>query len=159
VLATVRSEREAVVAQRAGAHHVIQTGGASPTEVVARIGAIVPEGVDHVVEVAFHPNIAVDEQVLRQGGSIATYASGDPAPAIPFWPLVFKNISVWFLGSDDFSPDAKAAGARAVNELLMGDWPGFEVDARFPLDSIAEAHEVLEQRRVHGRVVLRIQDV
>jgi len=71
---------------------------------------------------------------------------------------VFKNVSVFFLGSDDFPAEAKMAGARALNEILEGEWPGFEVEGRFPLGSIAGAHEVVEQRRLSGRVVLSIQD-
>jgi NADPH2:quinone reductase len=158
VISTVRSERDARVSRRAGAHHVIQTGGLSVDEILARIRAHAPEGVDHIVEVAFHPNITLDEQALTPGGSVATYATGDPTPVIPFWPLVFKNISLFFLGSDDFPVEAKMAGARAVNEMLEGGWPGFEVEGRFPLESIAEAHEAVEQHRLSGRVVLRIQD-
>ena len=90
------------------------------------------------------------------GGSIATYATGDPAPAIPFWPLVFKNVRLFFLGSDDFPAEAKESAARGLNEILEGEWPGFEVEARFPLESIAEAHEAVEERKVSGRVVVNL---
>jgi NADPH2:quinone reductase len=106
--------------------------------------------------VAFHSNISTDEQLLALGGSIATYATGDPTPAIPFWPLVFKNVRLFFLGSDDFPAEAKMAAARALNEALEGVWPGFEIEARFPLEKIAEAHEAIEERKVSGRVVLSL---
>ena len=89
--------------------------------------AYAPDGIDHIVEVAFHANISVDEQILRLGGSIATYATGDPTPAIPFWPLVFKNVAVFFLGSDDFPAPAKAEAARGLNEALKLGWPGFDI--------------------------------
>ena len=156
VIATVRSERDVAVAQRAGAHHVVVTGGRGADEVVELVRAHAPGGVDHVVEVAFDANVPADEQLLKLGGSIATYATGNPAPAIPLWPLFFKNIRVYFLGSDDFPPEAKAAAARALNEALEGEWPGFEVEARFPLETIAEAHAVVEGRKVSGRVILSI---
>jgi hypothetical protein len=32
----------------------------------------------------------------------------------PFWPLLFKNIRVFFVGSDDVPADAKAAAARDI---------------------------------------------
>jgi NADPH2:quinone reductase len=156
VIATVRSERDVVVAQRAGAHRVVVTGGRAADEVVELLRAHAPDGVDHVVEVAFDGNVAADEQLLKLGGSIATYATGSPAPAIPFWPLVFKNLRLYFLGSDDFPPEAKAAAARGLNEALEGGWPGFEVEARFPLGRIAEAHAAIEGRTVSGRVILSI---
>ena len=52
VIATVRSERDVAVAQRAGAHHVVVTGGRGADEVVELVRAHAPGGVDHVVEVA-----------------------------------------------------------------------------------------------------------
>ena len=68
--------------------------------------------------------------------------------------MVFKNVGLFFLGSDDFPAAARAAAALALNEALEGEWPGFDVEARFPLKSIAEAHEAVEQRTVTGRVVV-----
>jgi NADPH:quinone reductase len=157
VIATVRSEQDRSVAKRAGAHQVLDTSGLGTEEIIELIRTRAPEGVDHIVEVAFHPNISVDEPALRLGGSIATYATGNPTPAIPFWPLVFKNIRVFFLGSDDFPIEAKLAAARALNDALEGGWPGWEIASQFPLESIAEAHEAVETRKVTGRVVLNLR--
>jgi NADPH2:quinone reductase len=157
VLATVRSENDRVVAQRAGSHHVLVADGSSTQEALDRMRACAPDGVDHIVEVAFHANIAVDEKILRLGGSIATYATGDPTPAIPFWPLVFKNVAVFFLGSDDFPAAAKVEAARGLNEALEMGWSGFEVQARFPLEEIALAHEAVERAAATGRVVLNLE--
>ena len=153
VIATVRSEADEEIARSAGAHYVLRTDGLSDKEVVERVQVIAPDGVNHVVEVAFHANVSIDEQVLVQGGSIATYATGDPNPSIPFWSLVFKNIRLYFLGSDDFTSEEKMAAATGLNE----NWPGFEVGTRFPLKAIAEAHEYVENRRGMGRVVLLIE--
>ena len=156
VLATVRSEGDRAVAERAGAHHVLITDGLSGERAVERIRTQVPDGVDHIVEVAFHANIAADEQILRLGGSIATYATGNPTPTIPFWPLVFKNIAIFFLGSDDFPAAAKAEAARSLNEALEQRWPGFDIQARLSLDQIAAAHEMVERGASAGRVVLNL---
>ena len=87
---------------------------------------------------------------------IAEYATGEPTPTIPFWPLVFKNIRLFFLGSDDFPPEAKVAAACGLNEIAQGEWPGFEIEARFPLESIAEAHQALEEKGTAGRVVVNL---
>lgn len=136
VITTVRSERDEAASWRAGAHHVVCTDALSADETVERIRAHTRAGVDHIVEVAFHSNITMDEMLLSVGGSIAAYATGDPAPAIPFWPLVFKNVRFFFLGSDDFPAEAKIAAARGLNEILAGEWAGFEVTARYPLKSM-----------------------
>jgi NADPH2:quinone reductase len=157
VIATVRSERDQTRAQRAGAHHVINTSGLGAAETTALIRARAPKGVDHIVEVAFDSNIWVDEPVLVLGGSIAAYASGDQIPTIPFWLLIFKNVRVFFLGSDDFPAEAKRAAASALNDALRGGWPAPEVEARFPLESIAEAHQAVERGSMSGRVVLTLR--
>jgi len=154
VLATVRSEADVASATGAGAHAVVRTGGSSIEEAAERILAHAPDGVDHVVEVAFDANVGMDELVLRQGGSIAAYATRAAEPALPFWPLVFKNTRIDFLGSDDFPPEAKQAAATGLNAALAGGWSGPHVDVRRPLAEVAAAHVAVEERRVAGRVVL-----
>ena len=94
--------------------------------------------------------------MLKHGGSIATYATGNPTPTIPFWPLVFKNIRLHFLGSDDFPIVTKTAATSALNDALDGGWPGFEIGTSLPLASIAKAHEAVEAGRVAGRVVVSL---
>lgn len=158
VIATVRSAHDERVAQEAGAHQVIDTSGLGNEALAQHIRAHASEGVDHVVEVAFDANVAVDEQVLRQGGSIAAYATGDPAPTIPFWPLLFKNARLFFLGSDDFPAEAKQTAAHAVNVALTSGWTGYGIEVQYPLASIAEAHEAVEAGKVDGRVVLSLTD-
>jgi NADPH:quinone reductase len=156
VVATVRSDADAAVAARAGAHEVVRTDGLSSAQVVDRLRASSRDGFAHIVEVAFSENIAVDVEVMAIGASLAAYATVAPSPAIPFWPLVFANIRVFFLGSDGFPAEAKAAAAEAVNAALVAGWPGPEIGARFPLAEIAQAHEWIEQRSGAGRVVVTV---
>jgi NADPH2:quinone reductase len=156
VVATVRSGEHEALASRAGAHQVIQTRGVAADEVIRHIRTVAPEGVAHIVEVAFDANIAIDAAVLAQGGSVAAYATGNAAPTVPFWPLVFNNIRVFFLGSDDFSAEAKIAATRDLNAALEAKWPGFENIQKFPLSAIAEAHEAIENRKAAGRVVMML---
>ncbi len=152
VIATVRSPAEAEAAERAGAHEVLFVAD----DLVAKVRAFAADGVDHVVEVAFGANIQVDVELLRQGGTLATYATNDAAVALPFWPMVFKNIQVNFLGSDDFPRAAKVAAARDLNGALEAGWFGFDVGERLPLAEIAEAHECADRHARPGRVILVI---
>jgi NADPH2:quinone reductase len=152
VIATVQNAEQSEVATDAGAHHVVPSGEQS----VAQVVALAPDGVDHVVEVAFAANIANDERMLKLGGSIATYATNDPDAPIPFWPLVFKNVRVLFLGSDDFPLRAKQAAARDLTEATREQWVGLPVGASFALENIAEAHAHIEERKGPGRVVVVI---
>lgn len=156
VIATVRSEMDATVAEVAGAHHVVDTRGLADDAIVERVRALAPGGVDHVVEVAFDRNVGIDERLLNVGGAIAAYATGNPAPAIPFWQLLFKNVGIFLLGSDDFPLEAKQAAACAVNDAMEGGWTGFEIGARFPLEWIAQAHEAVEGGAAPGRVIVTL---
>ena len=152
VIATVQTPAQSDVATQAGAHHVVQSGEDS----AAQVAAIAPGGVDHIVEVAFAANIVRDEQMLKLGGSIATYATNAPDAPIPFWPLVFKNVRVFFLGSDDFPLEAKREAARDLSDAIEQGWVGLPLGARFALADIAEAHAFIEERKGPGRVVVTI---
>ena len=150
VIGTIRSSSDEAAAAKAGAHEVVRSGQNLP----ASVKAISPNGVDHIVEVAFAANLEADLELLNMDGSIASYATDNATPQIPFWPLVFKNIRLFFLGSDDFPKEAKMAAARDLNAALEAGWPGFEIAERVPLADIARAHELVEHPARPGRVVV-----
>jgi NADPH2:quinone reductase len=85
---------------------------------------------------------------------LSTYATDVDTPPIPFWHLLFKNIRLDFLGSDDFPPEEKTKAALAINEALVAGWAGFDIAQRFPLEEIAGAHERVETPQRRGRVVV-----
>lgn len=126
----------------------------SDETLVERIRESAPDGVHHIVEVAFSTNIETDIEILAQGGSIATYASDVFRPEVPYWPLVFSNARVFFIGSDDVPMEAKIEAARAINQALEAGWQGLEIAEKIPLDEIAEAHEFVERQAKSGRVIV-----
>ena len=150
VIGTVRSASDQSTALKAGVQDVVL----SDTELIARVRALAPQGVDHIVEVAFGANIEADVELLKPDGSIASYATDNAAPPIPFWQLVFKNARLFFLGSDDFPKEAKAQAARDLNSALEAGWSGFEIGERMPLADIARAHELVEHPVRSGRIVV-----
>jgi NADPH:quinone reductase len=152
VIGTVRSPSDETTARKAGAHEVVL----SDKELISRVRALAPDGVDHIVEVAFGANVEADVELLKLGGSIASYATDNAAPKIPFWQMVFKNIRVFFLGSDDFPAEAKVQATRDLNAALEAGWPSFEIGERIPLAEIARAHELVEHPARPGRVVVTL---
>ena len=152
VIGTTRSSAEEPTARAAGAHEVLP----NDQELPARVRALAPESVDHIVEVAFGGNIEADVELLKLGGSISAYATDVAAPKIPFWQMVFKNIRLFFLGRDDFPKEAKTAAARDLNGALAAGWSGFEIAERVPLAEIARAHELVEHPKRYGRVVVAL---
>ncbi len=152
VIGTVRSPADETTAREAGADDVVL----SDQQLAARVRSLAPDGIDHIVEVAFAANIENDVELLKMGGSIATYATDSATPKIPVWQMVFKNIRVFFLGSDDFPKDAKMLAAQDLNRALEAGWSGFDIGERIPLSDIARAHELAERPVRRGRVVVTL---
>jgi NADPH:quinone reductase len=152
VIGTIRSSAEEEIARRAGAHEVVP----NDQELRAHLKAVAPKGIDHIVEVAFAANIEADVELLTMGGSIAAYATDSAPPKIPFWPMVFKNIRLFFLGSDDFPREAKVLAAQDLNAALEAGWSGFDIAERIPLADIARAHELAEHPVRRGRIVVTV---
>src|SRR5579864_4932165 len=153
VIATCRAENHKDIASRAGANEVLLTGD----KLAERIRALVPDGVDHIVEVAFGANIKADTEVLAQAGSIATYATNTPMPETPVWQLVFVNARLFFVGSDDVPAEAKIDATRDINQALETGWQGLDIAEIVPLDQIARAHELVEHPAKPGRVIVSIR--
>jgi NADPH2:quinone reductase len=125
-------------------------------KLVRSVQAIAPDGVDHIVEVAFSENIALDLQLLALGGSIAAYATHAATPQIPFWELLFKNVSIHLVGSDDVPAEIKVDAAHALNRAIESGWAGLRIAERLALDDIALAHGRVERGTLDGRIVLEV---
>jgi NADPH2:quinone reductase len=113
VITTVSSEEKAA---HAGADEWINYREVDVAEAVMDLtgGA----GVDRVVEVDFGANQAASVAVLKPGGKIAAYASaGVMEPALQFYPMMFKNITLQM--TVVYLLDA-ATRARGLAQL--GDW-------------------------------------
>ena len=102
----------------------------------------------------FGANVETNVELLKLGGSIASDATDNAAPKIPFWQMVFKNVRLFFLGSDDFTKEAKMQAVRDLNAALEAGWPGFEIGERIPLADVVRAHELVEHPVRRGRVVV-----
>jgi NADPH2:quinone reductase len=153
VLATVRRAEDRERARSAGAAHALLLGDG---DVAGQVRALAPEGVQRIVEVDLAANAQLDLDVLASGGVIAAYASSDPEPRLPFWPLLFANATIRLLGGDDFPPEAREQAARDVVACLRAGRLRARVGARFALAGIAAAHEAVEGGSVRGRVVVEL---
>jgi NADPH:quinone reductase len=109
------------------AHRAVHVAGADEVlladdKLAERLRELAPDGIHHIVEVAFSANIKTDIEVLAQGGSIATYATDALTSEIPFWQLVFSNVRIFFIGSDDLQTEAKIAATHSINRALEAGW-------------------------------------
>lgn len=112
-----------------------------------------PDGVDRIIEVAFSDNITLDAAVAANGAVIAAYATRDPRPRLDFWPMLFDNLTIRLLGSDDFPADAKAMAARDLTTAAHSGQLTVPVGAPFPMNQVAAAHDQVD-RNNRQRVLL-----
>ena len=84
---------------------------------------------------------------------IAAYSSPQERPQIPFWPLLFANVTLRLLGSDDFPPAAKQQAARDLTTVAAEGRLRVRLGATHPLERIAAAHQEVEAG-AGGRVLL-----
>jgi NADPH2:quinone reductase len=152
VIGTVRTGAELGAPGTRVADHVVALDD-RPAEAVR---AIAPDGVDRVVEVAFSANMEFDLQVCRIGAVIAAYASPDGNPALPFWPMLFNNLVIRLLGSDDFPAAAKIEAAAGLTRAVTDGALTVDVAARHPLAQVAQAQAAVEDGTAGGRVILTI---
>jgi NADPH2:quinone reductase len=154
VFATVSSDAKAMLALQAGADQVIDY---RHDDVAARVlGLTGNEGVDRVIEVDFGANVNASLAALRPEGDIVVYGSSRPEIPLPFFPTILKNVRLRFFIVYNLAPADRAAAIEQLTGWLRDGHLQHVVGARLPLDSIAEAHELVEAGRAAGNVVLQI---
>jgi NADPH2:quinone reductase len=94
--------------------------------------------------------------VVRNGTVLAAYASPKDRPELPFWPMLFANVTIRLLGSDDFPQEAKDAAARDLTAAAAQSALTVTVAKTFPLARIAAAHELIESGHAPGRVLVAL---
>ena len=152
VIGTVRTDAEAGQVSAALAGHVVSLQSGP----VAEIRRLAPDGVDRVIDVALSANADLDAAVVRNGAVVAAYASPADRAEIPFWPMLFANVTLRLLGSDDFPPEAKDAAARDLTAAAAESALAVTVADTFPLARIAAAHERVDSGKAPGRVLITV---
>lgn len=122
---------------------------------VAAIRRVAPNGVDRIVEVSFSDNVDLDAAVAAAGAVIAAYATRNPRPDFDFWPMLFSNLTIRLLGSDDFPREAKQQAAADLTAAARERALRIPIDEPLPLQRIAEAHDRVDVG-ARGRVLLAI---
>ncbi|HYS14865.1 MAG TPA: NADPH:quinone reductase [Burkholderiaceae bacterium] len=156
VIATVSRAEQAERAREAGADALINYRS---EDVSARVGEIcgTQAAIDRVVDVAFGANLATNLAVLRPSGVIATYASDAvPEPKLPFWQLLFKDVTVRFVLVYAMPAQAHAKAAAFITDALERGVLKHQIHRVFTLDEIVAAHEATETMANVGKVLVRV---
>src|SRR3954452_6711906 len=119
------------------------------------IRGVAPRCVDRIIEVSFSDNADLDVAVAAPHAVIAAYATRDPRPDFDFWPMLFANLTIRLLGSDDFAPAAKHQAAADLTAAARDGSLRIPIGEPLALDRIAEAHDRVDAG-ARTRVVLSI---
>ena len=152
VIGTVRHGSDLDRVDPAVVTHAVALDADDP---VTAIRAHASNGVHRIVEVALSDNVDLDNAVVENGAVIAAYATRDDRPRLPFWPLLFNNVTLRMLGSDDFPVAAKRQAARDITAAAAVGMLTVAIGDLYPLEKIAQAHDRVDAGG-RGRVLVTI---
>jgi len=155
VIATAGNDVRCQQASESGAHHVLNYQQDNLAQSINDLTG--GEGVDRIVDVEFGLNIETSSQVLKTNGVVASYSSSKAmTPEIPFYPLMFKNITLQLVLVYNMPEEAKQAAATAIHAALEKDLLVHRIAEKYPLAETAAAHQAIEQGGLDGCVVVDI---
>lgn len=155
VIATASNADDAEACKAIGAQHVVDHRDDNFATAVldANGGALI----DRVVDVEFGSNIQTSIDVLRIGGTIATYASAqEPEPRLPFFQMMYKDLSIRMIIVYAMPESAKDHAVTDIEKALSRNSLHHRIAHMLPLEHIARASELVEQGSVRGAVILTI---
>jgi NADPH2:quinone reductase len=156
VLATVSREEQAARAREAGAHAVINY---RTENVVERVADLLGPGraLDRVVDVAAGVNLADNVKMLGPRGVIAAYGSdAEPQPALPFFAMLAKDLTLRTVLVYVMSDEAHAEAVRFIDHALRAGQLVHQIQRVYTLDQIVEVHEACEAMKNLGKLLVRI---
>ncbi len=113
------------------------------------------QGVDRVVEVDFGANLDTTRAVLRPHTVVAAYSStAVPEPVLPYYAFAFRGAVLRFVQGFLLTDERVSAAVQLIDSLAQSGKLQVAIAARFPLEQIAKAHEMVENGSAIGNVVL-----
>jgi len=153
IITTASTPLSQKTAQEAGADHVLDYRQPDLAEAILDLSG----GIDHAVEAEFGVNAGLLGQVMNINGSISAYGSAlDKTPTLPFYDFMFKNITLHMLLVYLLDDATRNEATDNMANLLEKGSLTENIAASFPLDQIADAHEMVEQSAKSGSVILTL---
>jgi NADPH:quinone reductase len=113
-------------------------------------------GFDRIIEVDVAANIAGDLALLRPEGDLVAYGSSAANVSMPFFPAILKNLQLRFFIVYNLNSADRAFALSGLTRLLESGQLTHNIAGELPLESIAEAHERIEQGTTPGNIVLKV---
>lgn len=112
--------------------------------------------VNHIAEVEFGLNAETDAAVIAEGGRITAYGSAkDMQPVLPFYPLMFKNVTLEMVLVYLLQPEQRRAAESRLARALAEGALTFPPAQIFAMENADEAHKAVETGAREGAVLIR----
>jgi NADPH2:quinone reductase len=154
VITTISSTAKAEVARAAGADHVVDYIRENVGERVAAITG--KAGVDAVVELDLAANAGLIPAVLRPKGTVVVYGTGRPEAQLPASFCLVNSIRLRFMLVYELTADERDHAIADITRMLATNALVHNVAARLPLADIVAAHQMVEQGKAIGNVVMEV---
>lgn len=159
VFGTVSTEEKAEIARQAGADEVILYTRQDFVSECKRLTN--DKGVDYIIDGVGKDTFTKNLDAVRLRGHIVIYgaASGLAEPLVPNI-LMMKSVTI--AGGSLFNyllnRDELMMRANEVIKAIRDGWLKLRVEHVLPLSDANQAHELLENRKTVGKIVLKVRD-
>jgi NADPH2:quinone reductase len=154
VIATARGDTALDDMRTLGAEHVFDYSDPDLAERIleATHGVLI----DRAVEVEFGKNADTLVQIIAENGTIASYGSAqEMTPTMPFYPLMFKAVTIDLLLIYLLNKSDRDATTRHLTALLEQDALDLRIAKVLDLRDCATAHDLIADGKRSGSVILR----
>ncbi len=140
-------------AKDAGAAQVVDfTAGALPADILNAAGG----PIDHVIEVEFGQNADTISEVIAENGTICAFGSAqNMRPEIPFYPLMFKAVTLHMALIYILPDPQRKAAIQRLHHVLREGALQLPVAEIFDLSNAAAAHQAVEAGGREGGILVR----
>lgn len=154
VLTTVSSPEKADYVRAAGADEAIDY---RTEDVAARVEELTDgRGADRIIELNLSANAPLYDRILAPGGTAIVYGTDAPVAEIPAGAFIPRGAALkWFIVYE-LADHERDAGVADLNRMIADGALTTTIAARFPLDDIVAAHEMVEAAKHMGNVILDI---
>lgn len=154
VITTISNDAKAAHARSAEADEVINYRTEDVGERVRTLTS--GRGVDAVIEVDLSRNARFYPAVLRPYATVVIYGMSANESTLPSLWLMQNSVTLRLFLVYELTAADRAAGIAEVNDLLKQGRLVHTIARRLPLESIAEAHDIVERGDAIGNVVLDV---
>lgn len=157
VIGTVSTDEKAKLVEEAGAEHVILY---TKQDFVAETKKITAgKGADYIIDGVGKSTFNQDLDAVKTCGHICLFGSAS-GPADPFLPNSLQARSITLSGGSlpnhiSTRENLLRRAGKVLNGISEG-WLKLKIDYVFPLEKVADAHRLLEERKTTGKVILKI---